>query len=270
MEQMGIRDITEVRVNEASSFIPYISRQYQPTSMRTVLSALRSFLQFVESRNLTGSHLRSVIPGSFGRKVSIVAPITREEEQKLLESTHRTTAMGKRNYAMLLLALRTGLRSIDIINMKLGDVHWKNNTIEIIQKKTGASLILPLLRDVGNAIADYILHGRPDSGLPYIFLRGQAPYRKMSGHSSCYGISKRLMKKAGIRQGEGEVNGFHCFRHSVAARLLAEETPLLIISSILGHRNKESTKIYLSTDLEHLRTCALSLMGIEVTREELL
>jgi integrase len=127
-----------------------------------------------------------------------------------------------------------------------------------------------LLTDVGNAIADYILNGRPDSQLPDIFLRSQAPYQKLSGHPACYGISCKMMKAAGIRQGKGDRKGFHCLRHSLAARLLSEETPLPVISSILGHRNKDSTKVYLSTDLIHLRACALSLAGIEVTKEELL
>ena len=171
---------------------------------------------------------------------------------------------------MLLLALRNGLRCVDIVNLKLGDIQWKSNTIEVVQSKTGVPLVLPLLADVGNVIADYILNGRPDSHQPYIFLRTRAPYRKLSGHSACYRISCKLMKEAGIRQGKGNRKGFHCLRHSLAARLLAEETPLPIISSILGHRDKDSTKIYLSTDLEHLRACALSLTGIEVTKEELL
>jgi integrase len=151
----------------------------------------------------------------------------------------------------------------------LSDIHWTHNTIEIVQSKTDTRLVLPLLADVGNAIANYILNGRPDSQQSYIFLRSQAPYRKMSGHSACYAISRKMMKEAGIRQGEGERKGFHCLRHSLAARLLSEETPLPIISSILGHRDKDSTKIYLSTDLVHLRACALSLTGIEVIRDEL-
>ena len=177
---------------------------------------------------------------------------------------------GKRNYAMLLLALRNGLRSIDITNLKLSDIHWKSNTIEIVQGKTGASLVLPLLSDVGNAIAEYILNARPDSQLPYIFLQTQAPYQKLSGHSACYGISRKMMKAAGIKQDIHDRKGFHCLRHSLAAHLLSEETPLPIISSILGHRNKNSTRDYLSTDLVHLHACALSLQGIEVTQEELL
>ena len=269
LEQKKIEDIAEVRLNDVSLFIPFISKQYQPTSMRTVLSALRSFLRFVESKNLTATCLSRAIPSSSGRKTEMVPTITPEDEQKLLDSADCTTPLGKRNYAMLLLALRTGLRSIDIINLKLRDIHWKSNTIEIVQEKTDTPLVLPLLTDVGNAIADYILNGRPDSQQPYIFLRTQAPHRNLSGRSACYGISCKMMKAAGIRQGRDERKGFHCLRHSVAARLLSEETPLPVISSVLGHRNKDSTKIYLSTDLAHLRDCALSLKGIEVAQEEL-
>ncbi len=270
LEQMGGKDISEVQLTDVSLFIPFISKQYQPTSMRTVLSALRSFLRFVETKNLTVFCLSHAIPSSFGRKTVVIPTITPEEEQKLLDSEDRRTSSGKRNYAMFLLALRTGLRSIDIVNLKLGDIQWKSNTIEIVQTKTGVHLVLPLLTDVGNAIVDYILNGRPDSQLPYLFLRSQAPYRKLSGRSNCYGVSCKMMKAAGIRQGVGDRKGFHCLRHSVAARLLSEETPLPIISSILGHREKDSTKIYLSTDLVHLRACALGLTGIEVTKEELL
>jgi site-specific recombinase XerD len=270
LEQKKVKDIAEVGANEINSFVPAISKHYQPTTLKIELTALRCFLRYVEGRNLTQCCLSKAIPSSLGRTTKIVSIVTPEEEQNLLDSTDRTTAMGKRNYAMLLLALRTGLRSIDIINLKLEDIHWKRNTIEIVQSKTGIPLVLPLLTEVGNAIADYILNGRPDSQQPNVFLRSQAPYRKMSGHSACYAISRKMMKAAGIRQGEGQRKGFHCLRHTVAARLLAAETPLPIISSVLGHQNKESTKVYLSTDLEHLRTCALNLAGIEITKGELL
>lgn len=270
LEKKNIQAIADIQLTTVSLFIPAISSQYQPTSMKTVLSALRSFLRFVKKKNLIMRDLSHTIPGSFGRKTRIIPTITSEEEQKLLGSVDLKTLSGKRNYAMLLLALRTGLRSIDISNLKLSDIHWKTNTIEIVQEKTGTSLVLPLLTDVGNAIADYILNGRPYSQLPQIFLQMHAPYHKLSGHSACYGISRKMMKDAGIRQGTDECTGFHCLRHSLAARLLSEETPLPVISSILGHRNKDSTKVYLSTDLEHLRACSLSLQGIEVTQKELL
>jgi site-specific recombinase XerD len=269
LEQQKINNITDIQLDHIRLFIPFISKRYQPTSMGTVFSRMRSFLRFVEKKDGTLPYLSGVIPSSRVIKTGIIPTITPAEEQKLLKSVDTTTPGGKRNYAMLLLALRTGLRSIDIIQLKLKDIHWENNFIEIVQEKTNVPLVLPLLIDVGNAIADYILNGRPDSQLPYIFLRIQAPFQNLADHAACYGISDKIMKEAGIRQGKGERRGFHCLRHSVAARLLAEETPLPVISSILGHRDKDSTKVYLSTDLEHLRMCGLNLNGIEVNQEEL-
>jgi len=270
LEKKNIQAIADIQLTTVSLFIPAISSQYQPTSMRTVLSALRSFLRFFKKKNLIMRDLSQAIPGSFGRKILIIPTITPKEEQKLLSSVDRNTPSGKRNYAMLLLALKTGLRSIDISNLKLSDIHWKTNTIEIVQEKTNTPLALPLLTEIGNAIADYILNGRPYSQLPQIFLQTHAPYHKLAGRSSCYGVSRKVMKDAGIRQDNGNQKGFHCLRHSLAARLLSEETPLPVISSILGHRDKDSTNVYLSSDLEHLRACALSLQGIEVTHKELL
>jgi integrase len=269
LEQQEIQEIAQAGVKEVSAFVPFISKHYRSASMRTVLSALRCFLRYVEARDLTPLHLSGTVPASGGRTSRVVPALTPEEEQSLLDSADRTTASGKRDYAMLLLALRLGLRSSDIIHLKREDIHWQNNTLELVQTKTGARLVLPLLTEVGNALADYLLHGRPPSPLPYVFLRGQAPYRQLSGHANCYGISRKLMAQAHIRQGEGERKGFHCLRHTVAARLLAGGTLLPLISSLLGHQNKNTTQIYLSTDLEHLRACALRLLGIEVTREEL-
>ena len=268
-EQQKTNDIADVRVNDIHRFTLSISKRYQPTSLRTTFSALRSFCRFVESQKLTATCLSNAIPSSRGRKTTIIPTLTPTEEQKLLETVDRTTPLGKRNYAMLLLALRIGLRSVDIVNLKLMNIHWNSSTIEIIQEKTNTPLVLPLLTDIGNALADYILNGRPDSQNPYLFLRTQAPFINLSGRSVCYGISAKIMKDAGIRQGHADRKGFHCLRHTVAARLLSEETPLPVISSILGHQNKDSTKVYLSTDLERLRVCALNLNGIEVNREEL-
>lgn len=266
LEERNIHCLADVVGKQVSAFIPFIAKAYQPGSMRTVLSALRYFLRFVESHRLTDASLSQAIPSSSGRTSRIYPTLTVEEEQKLLASIDGSTPLGKRNYAMLLLALRTGLRSMNITNLKLNDIDWRSNTIEIVQAKTGVPLVLPLLADVGNAIAEYILNGRPASQEIYIFLRTQAPYRKLSG---CYGISCKIMKEAGLRQGPKERKGFHGLRHSLAARLLAAETPLPVIASILGHQNKDSTKVYLSSDLLHLRACALDLHGIEVTQEEL-
>ncbi len=269
LEQQGMQEIAQAGRKEVSAFVPFISKHYQSSSMGTVLSALRDFLRYVEARDLTPVPLSGAVPASNGRSHRVVPALTPDEEQSLLAAADRTTASGKRDYAMLLLALRLGLRSSDIIHLKREDLHWQTNTLELVQTKTGVRLVLPLLTEVGNALADYLLHSRPASPLPDVFLRGQAPYRPLSGHANCYGISHKLMAQAQIRQGQGARQGFHCLRHTVAARLLAGGTPLPLISSLLGHQDKNSTQVYLSTDREHLRACALPLLGIEVTQEEL-
>jgi len=187
--------IAELRLEDVSQFIPYISKYYQSTSMRAFLSALRCFLRYLEEKCLTPKRLSLAVPSSGARKTSVIPTITVQEEQDILSVTDRSTIIGKRNYAMVLLALRTGLRSIDIANLKLLDIKWKAGTIEIVQVKTGQPLILPLLDEVGNAMADYILNGRPYSNEPYIFLRTQAPFQKLSSHSACYGVSCKIVVK---------------------------------------------------------------------------
>lgn len=264
------KSTSELQLDDVRNFIPYIARSYQGTSMRTVLSALRSFLNFLYKEKITKVKLVLAVPSSGSRKTSVVPTITKDEENRLLQSIDRSTRLGKRNYAMMLLAMRTGLRSIDITNLELSNIDWRNKTIAIVQQKSGRSLTLPILSDVGNALADYILNARPESNLPYVFLRYQSPYTKLSERSGCYAISSSIMKKADIRQLGHQRKGFHIFRHSLAARMLAQEISLSVISNTLGHGSMSSSKVYLSTDGKHLKACALTLQGIEVTMEELL
>jgi len=269
LERENFRGLSELTLKDVSRFIPYASTLYQLTSMRTLLSALRSFLRYAARVQLTNSDLTSAVPSSAARKTHTIPTITAEEEKKLFSCIDRTTSLGKRDYAIILLALRLGLRSIDIVQLKLEDIRWRTNSIVIIQQKTGRRLETPLLADVGNAIIDYLLHGRPKSQASHIFLKSMAPYAPLSPDAGLWAMVSNHMKSAGVRQSKGERQGPHLLRHSLAARLLAAETPLPLISGILGHADKDTTKIYLSTDLDHLRACALGMDGIEVAKEEL-
>ena len=259
--------VSNLQLDDVRTIIVSISRVYQKTSMRTVLSALRVFLSFLWMTGETSINLTAAVPSSGSRKVAVVPTLTAEEETRLLQSIDRSTCLGKRNYAMLLLAIRTGLRTVDIINLKLTDIDWRSNTINIIQQKNRRPLSLPLLSDVGNALVNYILHARPESANPYIFLKIYPPFVKLS---DCYHVSHRALEKAEIRQDGNLSKGFHIFRHSVAARMLSSEVRLSVISNALGHGSMESSKMYLSTDSKHLKACALTLEGIEVSKEELL
>jgi len=272
LQSENVKALPALGLSGVANFIPYISEQYQATSMRAVLNALRFFLKFLHYSKLNDKNLVVAVPCSASRKHAVIPTLTRQEENKMLSSIDRSSCIGKRNYAMVLLAMRTGLRSIDIIKLKTSSIDWRRNTISIAQQKNGRPLCLPLFDDVGNAIADYIINARPQSNELYVFLRNQIPHRKLAGSSACYSISCAVMKNAGIRQSEKEPQrkGFHIFRHSLAARMLSQEVPLSVISSTLGHSSMSSSKVYLSTDADHLKACALSLTGIEVTREELL
>ena len=141
------------------------------------------------------------------------------EAEKILSAVDRSTNVGKRDYAMLVLAKHTGLRAVDVIHMRLGDIDWNNNEIQIIQHKTKRPLILPLENTVGNAIAEYILKARPESDYQEVFLRVKAPYEPL-GQGNGTVITRKYAQKAGVTWKPDEYKGFHSFRHSIGIGML--------------------------------------------------
>lgn len=259
----GHTEIAQVTRADVRGFIPHIAESYPSSSMNVVLTALRAFFLYLTDQRLSTSELTSALPRRAATKTLVVSPMTLDEEQRLLAVIDRQTAIGKRDWAMILLAMRTGLRTVDIIRLQFENIDWRKNTLSLIQKKTQRPLVLPLLPEVGNALADYIINGRPLSDSRQVFLRSSPPY---IGFANAYGCSGRVnlyMKEAGIRQTPGERCGTHWLRHNLATHLLEAETPVSIIASILGHGQKSSTQTYLSSDKERLRACALGLDGIE-------
>ena len=168
-----------------------------------------------------------------------------------------------RDKSIILLALRTGLRSVDILNIRITDIDWINDAITISQSKTGVLFKLPLTTDVGNALSAYLLDERPDTNTPFLFVRSIAPFTPLSGHSACYAVVRRAFHRAGIRVGS-ERKGIHLLRHSAASRMLSKGVPITTISSLLGHADKASTEIYLTTDRDRMRECAIDLATIPV------
>jgi len=268
LDENGIRSMGELSLSDINTYVVHMAKSLATSSMVSEVSSLRVLFSFAYSECLTKIDLAKSLPHRFGKRTTaVISTITGDEQKKLLLAVDRKTDIGKRDYAVILLALRLGLRAGDICNLKFENINWKISSLEIVQHKTTQRLVLPLLPDVGNAIADYMLTARPESSTPYVFLRSLTPFIKMNG--AVYKIVSKHMKKAGIHQDSNARKGPHCLRHSAAANLLAAETPLPVISNILGHTQKESTKVYLSTDLEHLRSCALRLDGIAVAKEGL-
>jgi site-specific recombinase XerD len=262
------RDFTKVSLNDVMDFIQFISVNHR-ASIKNDIYALKSFIMFLKEKCIIEIDLMLALqkPALVVKKV--LPCFSHSEVESILNQVDRTTSEGKRNYALLFLAVHTGLRSIDIVNLRLTDIDWENNEIHIIQRKTNHVLILPLEPDTGTAMAEYILYGRPTSEAPYIFLRMYAPHNKLSDCSSTGGILTKYRSMAGIIHNSRDGKSFHALRRSLGTWMLEAEVPLTTISQVLGHRNLDSTKPYLNMDYGQLIECALGLQGIEVTKEDL-
>jgi integrase len=227
-------------------------------SMATILPILRSLLAFFHTAGLIRKDLSGIVMGGFVQRGSVAAYISEKDQAKLVAQLAKES---KRTKAVILLALHLGLRDCDICNLTFQGIDWHNDKIRLIQKKTGEPLVLPLLPDVGNALMDYILNERPKRAdhYPYIFLRKQAPYNKLT---SVYSTCSRLLGCLGIKPVNGTATGVHLFRYSMVHKLLAAKVPHQVITDALGHTSKESDKPYLSMEESMLRMCALNLSVI--------
>lgn len=159
------------------------------------------------------------------------------------------------------LGLTTGIRAIDLINLKLSDIDWNNETISFKQSKTGNPVLLPLPVSLGNAIARYLSEERHDARTNCLFVRTIAPFDPLAGHTSCYAIVKSVFKAAGISK-DARIFGMHMLRHNAASTMVKNEVPVSTIAAILGHANIGTTDIYITTDEKELRECVLPMTGI--------
>lgn len=182
-------------------------------------------------------------------------------EVRLIESTaDRNSGLGKRNYAILLLASRLGLRASDIANLQFSNIDWDKNEISLTQIKTGSQVKLPLLTEIGNSIIDYLKYGRAKSISQHIFLAHRSPYVPATAGVIC-GVIRKLIWDSNVSTA-GRRNGPHSLRHSLASRLLKDNVPMPVISEVLGHDSTETTMSYLRIDLVSLQKCVLPVPSI--------
>lgn len=181
-----------------------------------------------------------------------------DELKAMISKIDRNNPIGKRDYAMILLAAVLGLRIGDIKSLRYSNFDWENKTLSIVQHKTHKPLTLPIPDAVGWAVIDYIKNGRPsfdESDL--IFVKHMPPFDEISDNNH---LENRLVfysRKAGINHYKSRRSGFHSLRHSVGSMLLEMETPLPVITTILGHSDSNITSVYLKTDVEKLAQCIL-------------
>lgn len=167
--------------------------------------------------------------------------------------------MGKRNYAIILLACRLGLRISDIKKLTFGNFRWEDKQLVFVQSKTRAGVSLPLIQDVGWAVIDYLKYGRPNVETPYVFIRHLAPFLPFSEDDHLHQMIVKYMRLAHIPISSKKRVGMHSLRHTLASLLLENNTPLPTISDVLGHIDTESTAVYLKVDIKKLKECPLDI-----------
>lgn len=264
LDHLKANNIFSLKNLESQHILQFINDLgiYSNSSIYHIAGTLKGFLKYLYQSEILLTDFSYIIPKiGYKKESKLPTTYTKEEVEKLLKSVDRANPKGKRDFAMILLAARLGLRASDICRMKFENINWKQNMIRIKQTKTARTVELPLLTEVGNAIIDYLKYGRPESVLPYIFLCMGQPYGKLK-EPTLHSIVTFYLKRAKIDNLDKKKHGPHALRHSLACSLLEQKTPLPVISEVLGHSNTESTKTYLRIDLNSLRQCSLEVPAL--------
>jgi site-specific recombinase XerD len=245
----------------AGDVVRFVQRQAARLHLKRaklMTTALRSFLHYARYRGEVTLDLAAAVPVVANWSMaSIPRAIAADQVRQLLVSIDRRTAIGRRDYAILLLLARLGLRASEAAFLELDDIDWKTGRL-YVSSKGAQRLELPLPTEVGKAIVAYLRWGRPHSTSRRVFLRAKAPIRGFRGACGVGSIVRHSLKRAGIQT---PTTGAHQFRHGLATEMLRQGASLSEIGQLLGHRHPQTTKIYTKVDLKALRTLALPWPG---------
>jgi integrase/recombinase XerD len=257
LASQGIRDCKEMTLSLIHAYIKTLTG-YTYKTVEQCICSMRAFFRFLLEVEEVQIDFAAKTPMVQARKQTRIPSVwTTEELRRLIEVIDRGSPKGKRDYAIILLACCLGMRVTDIKNLKKENFHWEEKKLVFIQSKTRTSLSLPLTQEVGWAVIDYLKHGRPKIDCPYIFVRHLAPFTTFSEGDHLTQLIKRYMELAHLPTLKKR-RGMHSLRHTMASVLLEKNTPLSIISDILGHADADSTAVYLKVDIKRLKECALS------------
>ena len=257
LDDQGVSSCDHISGHELSQYTATLVG-YNSKTVAAILTIIRTFLKFLY---LNGYHLKDIscdlpyLKNYYYPRIPSVWKV--DDVKRMLEAVDRGNPTGKRDYAILLIVTRLGMRVGDIKGLKLSNLKWDTKKIEIVQQKTARSVNYPILEDIGWAIIDYLQHGRPKTLSPYLFIRHNAPFEPFGMNANLHNIITKYTRLAGIKIPSGTRHGMHSLRHTLASILLEHHTPLPVISDILGHMSVQSTSVYLKIDLDGLRKCAL-------------
>jgi len=253
LEALCPQDISDFMIRQA--------RRYSSGRAKLFATALRSFFRFLLQRGAIAHDLAQAVPTVPNWRLTTLPRFMKAKDVDcLLQTCDRTTSKGQRDYAILLLLARLGLRAGEVAALTLDDLDWEAGEL-LIRGKSARHDRLPLPQEVGEALAIYLRHGRPPSAARQVFIRMRAPRRGFSDGQAVGTIVRRTLAQAGLNPA---LKGAHLLRHSLATTLLHNGASLTEIGELLRHQNIETTRMYAKVDQEALRALALPWPGGDV------
>jgi len=256
VESQGVTNLSRLKhlsTSAVSRFVLTEARSSTAAYLKLKLTQFRSFLRYLHVRGLCHDLVGAVPAVARYRLQGLPKAISQEEVRQLLESCNRTTPTGLRDFAILLLLSRLGLRAAEVAALHLDDVRWSGG--EIVIKGKGSDGLLPLAKDIGEALADYVMRGRPDSASGSLFLQVRAPYGDLAASTVGSVVSSASRRVSGTSMGA------HRLRHTAATSMLRGGASLPEIAQVLRHRRLDTTAIYAKVDSNALRTVARRWIG---------
>lgn len=257
-EQQDITQLTDLSAELINSYTLTLYGHNKAT-IKSTLGPIRIFLRFLYANEYTEQDLSQFVGKvKMCSHTKIPSVWAKEEVLKLLAAIDRGNPSGKRDYAIILLVARLGIRVGDVNRLKFENIDWRKGSIEFVQNKTQNPVCLPLLKDVGWAIIDYVQNGRPKIDSPYLFLTHIPPFQNYADENHLYATIQKYMAMTDIQNQPRKKRGMHSLRHSLANRLQENRETAHTISSALGHASPDSAAVYVKTDIDLLRECALT------------
>lgn len=262
--KINVSALNVLNINEYLLSFKSISK----ISLKDYIFMLKEFLNYLFENNIIDKNYKNQLPSIKRPKNSKLPSVwSFDELNQVINSIDRTSYNGKRDYAIILLAITTALRGYDIINLKLTDINFKENIITVIQEKTKREIIIPLMDKTKEALLDYINNARPTSNYPHIFLSCNAISRPITNTSALSTMLKRYSNKVGLTN--NKKRGIHSLRHTTLNFLFNDnETSLTTITEISGHYNPDSLNAYIKTDITRLAEFTLTIKDFGGDQDE--
>jgi len=259
-------NFTEVTIDDLRSFYIFCSKHLTKSSIRNLQCYLRKFHKYLGEKGYPNLSESAILNSSIAPEKKLQPALSWDEYHAILDQIDVYTSQGKRDYAMFVLAASSGMRGIDIINLKLKDIDWINGTINILQHKTKTSLTLPLTKAAGKAIQSYILNGRPNCNIEHVFIAAKAPIKKLNDSMALNYLIRKYQQKAGISTSAYDGKGFHSIRRMLGTSMIVSGVSANLTAQTLGHRNIQTIQQYISLDSKQLKECAIDFQGIKPLR----